>query len=1215
MKNQITNLITKIISILVIMLMMVNSSLMLVISVAVDTVQKIIDETKINAVYELNMEKYVNYKIGDKQGTLVQTYLKTGIEYQEGQEYVPIDTSNVIINTPKINDKYPESVEVVTKSTKATNGDGNGKDVNYAYNKENGQLQIITENKADDKGNIYTENVAGARDEYQLDFYYDADCYNDKNEKRSLEFKGNVELKLKDDRDIRKNQEISQNFEVAENVSGLVSADVTTSDIYNGYINANIQNNSTYRTQYTENVKIQTSYKEIADEITVNSKNLLVNNKDKENETQEIIYKNTKVNKNEILDKLGQDGYFQIIDKDGNILATINKDTEADENGNVQIGYDGEKTELNFKFSKPVKLGDINILNTKEIKDTMKDANVTKVETRNTVSCVNNVTEKTKVIDEETKEEKEVENTKQVEVYNYVGTSVAEIKEAKTDVKVTANNTNWTNNVQNDVTFTATLVSSGPEYNLFKNPVIDIKLPGEVEKVVLGDTNLLYGNGLSIKKVSVLDNHTIRVELNGKQTDYMSNSMVEGTNIIIPTTIMLKKDISNIDTSITGTYKNDFNEIKNYDFKKIDVKITSYNDNTKKVIAQAANNEIVVDNKNDTFDNINVNVTTRVGNKILNNNDSIHMGEVIKNVVTITNNSDKAYSNIDVVGNVPEGTTYVELDGEFDYGPENEQERHDLYKKFENMKNVSKRIDTIKANETKTITYLLLVNKDNEQKNINNQIDVTSGTEKIYNDTKNFNIKNANLEVNLYPAEREYLINDSYARLYEVRIKNTGSTKLTNVKADVCLSKYDIFKASEGQVETEEYDSENHKVTYSWDKFGENEEKVVYVRTTIDNMDEDKESYDVPLYVTATCSEDDETYISNEITYLLYFDSIDIVQSSTKEGKELKTGEEVEYEFTIKNSGGKSSVIDFEDRLPSGLVALKAKYECFDGDYTGYKKITKEEDLTLRNKGEENSLLFSTFLPQGETIKVNITAKADYLDKNLDVINFATIKTNSGNVQRIKTSNIIKNTILAYQKTTLPDTENGDANDNTEKPNKPQTPDKPGDSDNSGEETDTKKYSISGTVWIDENKDGIKENNEKRYAGLTVKLFNSETNAIVVNKNGELCKQITNSDGTYKFNNLEKGKYIVLFEFDDENYKITTYQKENIDTSINSDAVLKSVSIDGKEQNVGLTDIIEITESNADNIDLGLIKKGAVKKVPQKNERRNFAHFSFKKTP
>ena len=1202
MKNQITNLITKTISILVIMLMMVNSSLMLVISVAVDAVQKIIDETKINAVYELNMEKYVNYKMGDKQGTLVQTYLKTGIEYQEGQEYVPIDTSNVIINTPKINDKYPESVEVVTKSTKATNGDGNGKDVNYAYNKENGQLQIITENKADDKGNIYTENVAGARDEYQLDFYYDANCYNDKNEKRSLEFKGNVELKLKDDRDIRKNQEISQNFEVAENVSGLVSADITTSDIYNGYINANIQNNSTYITEYTENVKIQTSYKEIADEIIVNSKNLLVNNKDKENETQEIIYKNTKVNKNEILDKLGQDGYFQIIDKDGNVLATINKDTEADENGNVQIGYDGEKTELNFKFSKPLKLGDINILNTKEIKDTMKDANVTKVETRNTVSCVNNVTEKTKVIDEETKEEKEVENTKQVEIYNYVGTSVAEIKEAKTDVKVTANNTNWTNNVQNDVTFTATLVTSGPEYNLFKNPVIDIKLPNEVEKVVLGDVNLLYNNGLSIKKTEVVDNQIIRVTLDGKQTEYIGNSLVEGTNILIPATIVLKKDISNIDTNINVTYKNDNSGTNDYvlDGKQsetIDIKITSVNNKISSTEKKLESYESLeeskkIENSNDSsVAQLNVNVVAKVGNKILNNGDTVHTGEIIKNIVTVTNKSDKEYTNIKIEGNVPNNMIYVELDGTFDYGPENEQEKHELYKKDENKKSVSNTIDVIKPNETKTITYLLMANSDSGQELEKNQIDILNNNdENIFNYSVSFKIKNANLKIDLYPAERDYLVNDFYVRLYEIKIKNTSNKKLTNVNADVCLSKYDTFKRSEGEVESEEYDKDNNKVVYSWKELGENEEKVIYVRTTIDNMDDDLDSCEIPLYVNATCSEDDEIYSSNEITSLLYFDSINIVQNCSKESKQLKTNEEIEYEFVIKNNGTNNSVINFEDRLPSGLSALNAKYECYDGDLEEYKKITKEEDLTVRNEDEVNSFLFSTYLPQGETIKVNIVAKADYIDKNLDVINFATVKTSNGNVQRTRTSNIVKNTILAYKEDVLPDTSNGDASDDSNKPNKPDNPSNPDDSDNS-EETVKDTHSISGCVWIDKNKNGIKENNEEKYAGLTVKLFNSETNSIVVNKKGELCKQTTNSEGTYRFSNLEKGKYLVLFEFDNENYKITTYQKENVDKSVNSDVVLKSVSIDGKEQNVGLTDIIEITESDVNNIDMGLVKK------------------------
>lgn len=1186
------NLIAKIISILVIMLMVINSSLILVISTAIDAVQSIIDESKINAIYELNLEKYVNYKVGDTPGLMVQANLKTGIEYQDGQEYVPIEATNVILNTPKVNEEYPERVEIVAKSTKATNGDEKGKDFNCSYNKDNGEIKLITENKADENGNVYSENVADARDEYQINLYYSSNCYNDKNEKRELDFSGKLYIGLKkDDNKTIKTQDISQKFEVTENVSGLISTNVTTSDIYNGYIRSNVKNNTTYRTEYTENLNVQVSYKEIADEVKINTKNLFVNNKDKEIETEEIVYKSTKISKGEVLNELGENGTLQIFDKGGNCLAEINKDSETDENGYVTINYENELTELTFKLSRPEKIGEINVQNVKQIKETMKDTDVTKVETKNQISCINNVKKTEKVVDESTGEEQNVETVKQVEFYNFENSNLADVKEAKSDVELSVDNANWTNNVQNDVTFTANLVTSGPEYELFSNPVIQIKLPQEVEKVILGNISLLYDENLSIKKANVIEKNDykiLNIELNGVQTDYMINSMVGGTNIIIPATIVLKKDISNIDTSIFGTYKN---ELNNYELKNIDVKITTYNDKTKEITEQVANNEIVVNNKNDTLDNINVNVTTKVGNKILNDGDTIHMGEVIKNVVTITNNSDKECSNIDVVGNVPEGTTYIELDGEFDYGPENEQERHDLYKKFENMKNVSNRIDAIKAKESKTITYLLLINKDNEQKNINNQIDVTSGTEKIYNDSKNFNIKNANLEINLYPAEREYLINDTYARLYEVRIKNTGSTKLTNVNADVCLSKYDIFKSSEGQVETEEYDSENHKVTYSWNEFGENEEKVVYVRTTIDNMDEDKESYDVPLYVTATCSEDDETYISNEITYLLYFDSIDIVQSSSKEGKELKTSEEVEYEFTIKNSGAKSSVVDFEDRLPSGLIALKAKYECFDGDYTGYKKITKEEDLTLRNKGEENSLLFSTFLPQGETITVNITAKADYLDKNLDVINFATVTTNSGNVQRIKTSNIIKNTILAYQKTTLPDTEDGDANEKPDKPNKPQDPDKPGDSDNSGDEVDTKKCSISGTAWIDENKDGIKENNEKRYDGLTVKLFNSETNAIVVNKNGELCKQTTNSNGTYKFDNLEKGKYIVLFEFDDENYEITTYQKENIDKSINSDAVLKSVSIDGREQNVGLTDIIEITGSNVDNIDLGLIKK------------------------
>ena len=335
------NLVAKIISILALMLMLINSSLMLVISTAIDAVQSIIDESKINAIYELNLEKYVNYKVGDTPGLMVQANLKTGIEYQDGQEYVPIEATNVILNTPKVNEEYPERVEIVAKSTKATNGDENGKDFNYAYNKDNGEIKLITENKADENGNIYSENVADARDEYQVNLYYGSNCYNDKNEKRELEFSGKLNVALKkDDSEIIKSQDILQKLEVTENVSGLISTNVTTSDIYNGYIHSNAKNDTTYRTEYTENLNIQISYKEIADEVKINTKNLFVNNKDKEIETEDIVYKSSKINKDEILNELGEEGNLQFLDRDGNCLAEINKDSEADENGYVTVNYE-----------------------------------------------------------------------------------------------------------------------------------------------------------------------------------------------------------------------------------------------------------------------------------------------------------------------------------------------------------------------------------------------------------------------------------------------------------------------------------------------------------------------------------------------------------------------------------------------------------------------------------------------------------------------------------------------------------------------------------------------------------------------------------------------------------------------------------------------------------------------------------------------------------
>ena len=1239
MKNQITNLITKIISILVIMLMMVNSSLMQVISVAVDAVQKIIDETKINAVYELNMEKYVNYKMGDKQGTLVQTYLKTGIEYQEGQEYVPIDTSNVIINTPKINDKYPESVEVVTKSTKATNGDGNGKDVNYAYNKENGQLQIITENKADDKGNIYTENVAGARDEYQLDFYYDANCYNDKNEKRSLEFKGNVELKLKDDRDIRKNQEISQNFEVAENVSGLVSADITTSNIYNGYIQSNIQNNSTYSTGYAERIKIQTSYKEIADEITVNSKNLLVNNKDKENETQEIIYKNTKVNKNEILDKLGQDGYFQIIDKDGNVLATINKDTEADENGNVQIGYDGEKTELNFKFSKPLKLGDINILNTKEIKDTMKDANVTKVETRNTVSCVNNVTEKTKVIDEETKEEKEVENTKQVEIYNYVGTSVAEIKEAKTDVKVIANNTNWTNNVQNDVTFTATLVTSGPEYNLFKNPVIDIKLPNEVEKVVLGESSILYDNGLQLGSVQVVDDNgskVIRVKVNGTQTSYVQNEVVNGTNIVIPASIILKKDIASSQENIAVSFAN-YRNVKSPETGNLDipVNVTSIINNNASADEQGSNNgastngvatsfaavsaqatlatanNTVVEAKPIDLDKISVEYKAFLGDKELANGDSVHENEYIKYVAKVRNNTGEDVNGLNVVASVPEGTTYVTVETKDLTEEDKLKQQYDECKlnEDEKIKEFSKSISIKKDGKIEIYFYVKVNNLTDTTniKEIRSSIKLNNGKEdKVYFEKENI-VKKSEIitRVSAWETTR-----DNNVWLYQISVTNNTEQDIENLKVNLNLNGKFVLSNT--------VDSENKGVSVDGNIFSYTIDKINKKNNNSIQETEQQETpentYIIDIYVKAVTTQDSENIVNakvnveynNNVYYAnpniqnIKMPIFTITQSSDKEGEKIKYGEEVEYTFTIKNESKipRDINIEFNDYLDENMQTVSVKYENYvidsNSEILQANKKEFEEKLGYLSDNWDKGVVcnLKLLIPNGKDIKIKIKATPRMIFENDEVENYATLNYNY-NGKFVKVSNSIKNIVLAYGNDDPdkpnPDPDNPDP-DNPDPDNPdPDNPDPDNPNPDGPDNSDNSKYTISGIVWIDENKNGLMDTNEKKLPGITVKLFNMETNSIVM-VNDEKQIKTTDNSGNYEFMGITKGKYIVLFEYDTNLYKLTSYKISGGSEEINSDVINKSVNIDGTEKTVAVTNNIDIENSNVKNINMGLVE-------------------------
>ena len=256
----------KVCCILMLITLLLNSSVMLVISQAVDAVQNIVNKDKTKVFAEVNLTKYENYdtttensSTGSK-GTLAQFNLKTGINFEEGENYTPIKKTSVNIEVPKIGNYNPTRVEVITKSTKATNG---GKDAKYEYNSNTGILQITAEN------NDYTENVSEARDEYEIICIYKSECYT-KDEKRNLNVKANVEETLKDDSETKISAKVEQKFEVQENVNGVISIVHEANNLYDGYIKANTLNSENkYETSYKETAKIMISNKDVAQKIEV----------------------------------------------------------------------------------------------------------------------------------------------------------------------------------------------------------------------------------------------------------------------------------------------------------------------------------------------------------------------------------------------------------------------------------------------------------------------------------------------------------------------------------------------------------------------------------------------------------------------------------------------------------------------------------------------------------------------------------------------------------------------------------------------------------------------------------------------------------------------------------------------------------------------------------------------------------------------------------
>lgn len=423
-----------------------------------------------------------------------------------------------------------------------------------------------------------------------------------------------------------------------------------TDGIYNGYMK--MDNNYTPFQQIEE---IELSQEEIQESIEVLEHNTFIK-VEKNEEEQEIIsdlgnegglvYKSIKLNQNNFNEILGEDGKIEILNEERDILATIDKEVQVEENGIITIVLEEDLETLILRTSAVQKEGILLLEYTKELRSSLIDMANMKVKTTSQLTTSNPEKNKT------------TEN-------------ILEIQEAKSNVELNVDDLEWTNEQQNEVNFNILLNANQPKDNLWKNPSFTIELPNEVEKVIINQQGIFHENGLELQDIYTIMNEKgnleIRGSLLGEQTEYDQNELNLVTNIQLGTTIILKKEMENKGAQIKLAYTNEHEMEKDKEekSKELEIQLQTYEEEKGEEKEEEDIFYQEVKQEETSIEGLQLEVAPVKGDVNLSDGDILYEGEFIKYNIKLTNTSQEEITGVKIVGNVPEGTIYGKLEAEY----------------------------------------------------------------------------------------------------------------------------------------------------------------------------------------------------------------------------------------------------------------------------------------------------------------------------------------------------------------------------------------------------------------------------------------------------------------------------------------------------------------------------------------------------------------------
>ncbi len=727
-----------------------------------------------------------------------------------------------------------------------------------------------------------------------------------------------------------------------------------------------------------------------------------------------------------------------------------------------------------------------------------------------------------------------------------------EARELETQIQIINNNENTASNVK--------VLGTFPTRNNENNIDINIK-----------EVNI---SGVEGAKVYYSENENATEDLQNSQNGWQEE-ITDGTKV---RKYLIEVPEMETGVEINVTYKLEVPALLEYNQKaKQDYKVT-YDNNVTNTSNEIKATEIVLETG--VGPNLETKIIASVSGNNLENNSTVKNGEVIRYKVEVSNIGSEDVTNVKVQGNVPEGTTLVEPEDHFEYtGSSYYKELED--KVFENT------IDSIKVGESKTLEYEVRVNNDTpEGTTLVNKSTITYGDIIKESSEGSLVTSEGNIRVTVKRVtDRSIDLYETGVVQYFTIVENISDETQENVSVDTNLPSYltvsrctlitnmpkeevtdeDLKEEYDENSETPTEEEINNMTPIQSEEIEYQDEinigalepgqnKVISYDLQINKLE------DVPeIAFSAVAKQGEVEYKSNVVTDDVKKADISVSMTSNIEDNYIKPGDVLEYTINVKNNGTQDiDNISIKDKIPNSLTVNKVTFN-------------DEEVEELKNK---NNL----------EIMCNIAGGTENVIKIETVVNYSQGRLEAEPITNVATVELLGKEIAKTAEIThiIEANEEGGTGEN------PEDPDDNNDVDDNDVATGTS--IITGIAFIDENSNGQKDDNEELLSGVKVRLYNTETNNLVKQENGDILEATTNQNGVYVLDHIGNGKYIVIFDYNNETYTLTKYKVEGVSEDINSDAMMKELTINGQNQNVASTDIIEITDENISNINVGYVK-------------------------